>query len=155
MFHDVPAEGFNIDHIVIARQDVFAVETKGYSKRKKLPGSVRARVSIDGEVLRFPDWARAEPVRQAERQAKRLSVWLSKATAHPVLTIPVLALPGWYVEGRGTGSVEIYSGRQLGSLLNRSPVLTSTDVQQIAHQLDQRCRNVAPTYAEERPKVVS
>ncbi|MBE7424582.1 MAG: NERD domain-containing protein [Ideonella sp.] len=32
VFHDVPAEGFNIDHVVVATQGVFAVETKGFSK---------------------------------------------------------------------------------------------------------------------------
>lgn len=149
VFHDVPAERFNIDHVVVARQGVFAVETKGYSKRKNLPSNVRAKVTIDGEVLRFPDWSSAEPVHQAARQAKWLAVWLSNATAHSVEPIPVLALPGWYVKGRRAGSVEVYSGRQLGSLLMRPPALTSDDVQRIAHQLDQRCRNVAPSYRDE------
>lgn len=32
VFHDLPADQVNIDHVVIARQVVFAVETKGYAK---------------------------------------------------------------------------------------------------------------------------
>ena len=96
-----------------------------------------------------------EPARQAERQAKWLSVWLSRATARSVATIPVLALPCWYVEGRAAGSVEIYSGRQLSRLLDRVPALMNIEVREIAHQLEQRCRNVAPTYRDEKAAVAS
>ncbi len=32
VYNDVPAEGLNIDHVVVGRNGVFAVETKGRSK---------------------------------------------------------------------------------------------------------------------------
>jgi hypothetical protein len=32
VFHDLPADGFNIDHVVVGSGGVFAVETKGRSK---------------------------------------------------------------------------------------------------------------------------
>ncbi len=35
VFHDVPADNFNIDHVVISSSGVFAVETKGYTKPKQ------------------------------------------------------------------------------------------------------------------------
>jgi hypothetical protein len=31
-FHDLPAEQFNIDHVVVATEGVFAFETKGFTK---------------------------------------------------------------------------------------------------------------------------
>lgn len=35
VFHDVQADGFNIDHLVIGKNGVFAIETKGRHKRNK------------------------------------------------------------------------------------------------------------------------
>lgn len=148
VFHDFPADRFNIDHIVIAPQGVFAVETKGYSKRNDLKGSERARVEFDGKQLRFPAWTSSEALEQAERQAKWLAAWLSRATGGPIGVTPVLALPGWYVERKGRGGVQVFSGRELVRLLDARPnrPLTAAEVQQVVHQVDQRCRNVKPSY---------
>lgn len=32
VYHDVPAERFNIDHVVVSPQGMFAVETKGFRR---------------------------------------------------------------------------------------------------------------------------
>jgi len=55
VFHDMPAERFNIHHIVIARQGVFAVETKGYTKPNREGGSEDATVVYDGKTLALPE----------------------------------------------------------------------------------------------------
>lgn len=88
---------------------------------------------------------------QAERQAAWLSKWLSSAVGSPVPVIPVLALPGWFVRRTGSGGVRVYSGKELLGLLSCRGGLriSSKDVQQIAHQIEQRCRTVAPRYAED------
>ena len=52
VFHDFPAENFNIDHVVISAQGVFAVETKGYTKSGDMPGKEAARVVFDGHTLK-------------------------------------------------------------------------------------------------------
>ena len=44
VFHDVQADNFNIDHVVIAENGVFAIETKGRSKPDRGRGSVLAAV---------------------------------------------------------------------------------------------------------------
>lgn len=148
VFHDFPADQFNIDHIVIAPQGVFAVETKGYSKRNDLKGKDRARVEFDGKQLRFPMWTSGEALEQAERQAKWLAAWLSRATGGPIGVAPVLALPGWYVDRKGRGEVQVFSGKELARLLEARPArrLTAAEVQQVAHQVEQQCRNVKPSY---------
>lgn len=147
-FHDLPAEGFNIDHVVVAEAGVFAVETKGYTKGIKGSGSAAVRVAYDGKLLRFPSWSTAEPLEQAERQAQWLSRWLSSAAGDPVQALPVLALPGWFVERTGRGAVRVYSGKELVGLLQSRGTqrLSPEAVTRIAHQLDQRCRNVAPVF---------
>lgn len=153
VFHDMPAEGFNIDHVVIAPQGVYAVETKGYSKRNDLEGKARARVAFDGQTLRFPGWTSSDPIEQAQRQAHWLAKWLSSATGGPIAVTPVLALPGWFVERSGEGDVRVYSGRELCALLQTRAVqsLRDEEVQRVAHQVEQRCRNVTPSYRIDAP----
>lgn len=149
-FHDIPAEAFNIDHVAISRVGAFAVETKGFTKPKQGRGKADAAVVFDGEVLKFPTWATKVPLEQAERQAAWLTQWLTSATGFSVHVLPVLALPGWFVERTGRGSVRVFSGKQLAGLLRSrgAQALSAQDVQRITHQIEQRCRTVAPRYAE-------
>ena len=148
VYHDFPADGFNIDHIVISPQGVFAIETKGYTKPANVSGKEGAKVTFDGKALKFPTWTTKVPIEQAERQAKWLSKWASNATGEPVLAWPVVALPGWFVERTGRSIVRVYSGRALGTLLNfgSPPSVSPQTLQRIAHQVEQRCRTVVPTY---------
>lgn len=148
VFHDFPAESFNIDHVVVAPQGVFAVETKGYTKLNKKRGKIDATVVFDGQMLKFPDWTTAEPIEQARRQADWLAKWLSSATGSAIPVVPVLALPGWFVDRRGRNAVRLFSGKELGNLLkiNSGKNLSEQDVQRVVHQVEQRCRNVKPGY---------
>lgn len=153
VFHDFPAENFNIDHVVISTQGVFAIETKGYAKPKREQGVADAQVTFDGQRLRFPTWTTEKPLEQARRQAKWLGKWLSSAIGSPVAVTPVLALPGWYVERKGRGDVWIFSGKELPKLLSQRSAqpLSEQDVQRVVHQVEQRCRNVKPNFREDKP----
>jgi hypothetical protein len=150
VFHDLPAVNFNIDHVVIAAEGIFAIETKGFTKPKRGQGRADATVTFDGKVLKFPTWTTKEPLEQAMRQADWLAKWLTSAVGCPVHAHPVLALPGWFVELGGRGDVSIYSGKQLSQLLRSrgAQPLSDQDVQRVAHQVQQRCRTVAPKYSE-------
>lgn len=97
VYHDFPADKFNIDHIVIGESAVFAIETK--SRRKPATGgSASARVSYDGSTLKFPAHVETKPIDQARRQAQWLERFLESGVGEPVKVIPVLALPGWYTQ---------------------------------------------------------
>ncbi|MGH8073238.1 MAG: nuclease-related domain-containing protein [Lysobacter sp.] len=97
VYHDLPADNFNIDHIVIGQGAVFAVETK--SRRKPAEGGRdSARVDYDGTRLRFPKHVETKPIEQARRQAQWLARFLESGVGEPVRVIPVLALPGWYTQ---------------------------------------------------------
>lgn len=97
VFHDFPTGKYNIDHIVIGRSAVFAIETKWRSKPAE-KGRESARVRYDGNQLLFPRHAEAKPIEQAAYQADWLATFLAKGVGKPVRVIPVVALPGWYVE---------------------------------------------------------
>lgn len=151
VFHDFPASEFNTDHVVVSAEGVFAVETKGYTKPLRGRGAADATVEFDGRLLRFPTRATSGPLEQAQRQAVWLAKWLTAAVGTPIRVLPVVALPGWYVKRTGRGDVRVFSGKELSGLLKSrgAHALPAQDVRRVAHQLEQRCRTVAPKLADE------
>ena len=151
VFHDIPADKFNIDHVVISSEGVFAVETKGFTKPKQGRGKADATVVFDGKVLKFPTWTTKDPLDQADRQAAWLAKWLASAVGSAVRVLPVVALPGWFVERTGRGDVRVFNGKELAGLLKSrgAQPLSAQDVQRVAHQVEQRCRTVVPRYTEQ------
>lgn len=95
IFHDIPADGFNLDHVVIGQHAVYMIETK--SRRKSGKGKQSANVEYDGKALRFPDHVTSKPVEQARHEARWLADFLRGAAGENVPVVPVVALPGWYV----------------------------------------------------------
>ena len=145
VYHDFQADNFNIDHIVIAANGVFAIETKGRSKPDRGRGQEDVKVTYDNQTLQFPTWREKEPIEQAKRQAMWLSQWLSKVVGEQVAVKPVLALPGWFVD-RKSKEMLIYNGKNPQYLMKitSETSLSPEMIQRVAHQVDQRCRDVAP-----------
>ena len=98
VMHDLPGDGFNIDHIVIAPRGVYAVETKSFRKPKHVKAGDNYRVAFDGSLLRFPDFVEKNALQQARGQAQWLSKLLREALGRDVPVIPALALPGWLID---------------------------------------------------------
>ncbi|MDO5506677.1 MAG: nuclease-related domain-containing protein [Pseudoxanthomonas suwonensis] len=97
VMHDLPADGFNIDHVVISPRGIYAVETKSFRKPRS-SGKQSATVEFDGAALRFPDFMDRSAVEQATRQAKWLASELRQSLGSDYPVIAALALPGWYVQ---------------------------------------------------------
>ena len=95
VFHDIPADGFNLDHVVIGPHAVYLIETK--SRKKAGKGKQSANVEYDGRALRFPDHVSSKPIDQARHEARWLAEFLRGAAGEKVPVVPVVALPGWYV----------------------------------------------------------
>jgi len=148
VFHDLPAGKFNIDHVVIGPNGVFAVETKGRAKTGRDTGGTEGwKVNYNGKALQFPTWQETEPLAQATRQAQWLGEWLSSAVGAKIPVQAVLVLPGWYVNRTAPDGIPVLTGKMLGNYLpklGQGPRLDSSTIQRIVHQVDQRCRNVAP-----------
>lgn len=148
VFHDVPGDkAFNVDHVVVGPNGVFAVETKGRAKLAAKGDKSAYTVELRDERLHFPDWASAEPLDQAKRNADWLRKWLSSAVGEPVSVKPVLVFPGWMVDRKGKSDVAVISGKECLSYFpkTKSATLSPKLIQQVAHQLDTRCRDVEPT----------
>jgi len=101
--HDLPCDGFNIDHIVIAPHAVFAVETKSFRKPRSSTDDSHYKVTFDGESLRFPDWHDNGPVVQSRRQAQWLSRYLRESLGRDIPVIAAVALPGWWIQRTDEG----------------------------------------------------
>jgi len=140
-------ENWNIDHVVVGPGGIFAIETKTKSKRKAPPGVKEHEVGYDGVILEFPWGQNRDFVEQARRNAKGLSGFLGKATGNKVWVNPVLVLPGWYVAPASppqTPEVRAMPETALVKYLRgQPPSLSDQQIEQIAFQIDQKCRDVS------------
>ena len=147
IFHDIQADGFNIDHLAIGKNGVFAIETKGRHKRHKdhtqpnQNGSKGYELFYKDGRLHFPSWVETKPLEQATRQAKWVSQWLTKATGEQIFSSPVLVFPGWYVTSQTRPPFPIINHKQLVKTLPsvRTQSLSQQQVDAIVYQVAQRC----------------
>lgn len=141
VFHDIPAEGFNLDHVVIGPYAVFMVETK--SRKKPGHGKQSAQVKYDGRALHFPDHVSSKPVDQARAEADWLKKFLHGAAGEAVPVVPVVALPGWYVtydRDAGRSDVKVVNPKMHGVFVDKqnSAPLSESLRNRIAYALVQR-----------------
>ncbi len=144
VFHDVPDEGFNIDHVVVGPSGIYAIETKARTKRGTEKDA--HQVGYDGKTLKFPDYVTDQPLVQAERQAKSLGRWLSKASGIALAPVPVVIIPGWFVDRTGKGRVQVLAvngARHYLSASREGSSLDRSQIERIAYQLELKCRDVA------------
>ncbi|MGH8291066.1 MAG: nuclease-related domain-containing protein [Steroidobacteraceae bacterium] len=95
VFHDVPLEFGNIDHVVLSTRGFYAVETKTRSK----PRSRRAEISFEGGHILVggfqPD---RDPLDQVQRNARCLRGLLAEKTKKRFEIRGVVLFPGWWVQ---------------------------------------------------------
>jgi hypothetical protein len=145
LFHDVPVDRENIDHVVVGPPGVFAIETKFWSKRPGTFNEAKHEAVFDGNTIRFP-WGKTDrPLNQARRNKRWLEKFLSESTGERVAVQPIVALPGWWVSVtvKTDSGVWVLSGKQVaGRITSEPPKFSPKTIQQIAHQLEQKCRDV-------------
>jgi hypothetical protein len=93
VFHDIPADGFNLDHVVVCDRGIFVVETKTWSKGRGETLQVK-----DGRILMRGRPARGNAVGQAAGNARWLGKMLEEQCGERFECQAVVALPGWFVE---------------------------------------------------------
>jgi len=145
VFHDFPADHFNIDHVVIGPAGIFAVETKTRSKGT-MKGKQGAMVIFENSQLKFPNYQESESIQQAKDESKWLAQFLGKSVGKSLAVKPVLALPDWLVERRAKDSsiMVINPKEAVGYVTSGAKVLDEQTIQQVKYQVEQRCRTVEP-----------
>jgi len=119
VFHDVPGDNFNVDHVLICPQGVYAIETKTWSK----PWPTAKVVSRDGKLQK----AGFEPDRDASNQALNSARWLQalleRKTGKTFPVRPVVAIPGWSIDqGLEHGTVCVIEPKDLPNYLAKRDV---------------------------------
>jgi hypothetical protein len=140
VFHDIPAQGFNLDHVVISMHGIYAVETKTYSK--PWPD---AKVVVDGESLTIAgEIPFADPIVQVSLAARWLVSMLEEMTGKRFAVRGVVVFPGWFVEQRPPREpVWVLEPKMLPGFIEHEPLtLTSSDVSLAAFHLSRYVRAV-------------
>jgi Nuclease-related domain len=146
IFHDFlitdkPGTTRNIDHIVIGRNGVFAVETKA---RRKVKADNGAKVTVSQNTLQYPWGTDQRDLAQAQDGATWLAGWLSKMSDRSVDVAPILVLPGWFIDRRSKLSVTVLSGSEVPVHVPKlnGTALTDADIRRLAAIIEDRNRSV-------------
>lgn len=140
VFHDVQADGFNLDHVLIGPAGVFTIETKTWSK----PVKGDARIRFDGErVLVAGQETERNVVGQALGQAGWLKRLLAESTGRPFHVHPVVVFPGWYVEAAPGSQAQVWVMEPKGFpafLARQARSLADEDIKMSAFHLSRYIR---------------
>jgi hypothetical protein len=141
VFHDVPFDKFNIDHVLLGQTGLFVVETKA-RRKPMIGGEARYEVVFDGDALNFPNGRNVEGPAQARLNRDTLSRWISSATADRITAAAILTVPGWWVTCSGRSDLFVVNPKQIRSLVmnHRGLPLSPEVVQRARHQLEEKCR---------------
>jgi hypothetical protein len=143
VFHDLPFESFNIDHVIVGPSGVYAVETKTRRKPKENGKKAGHKVEFDGASLTFEKIGRdVKAAAQAKANAQSLSKWLSGETGEKVFARGIVTIPGWWVDDSTEHPVWVLNPKRIQVFVSRpteSP-LPSKLVNQIVYKLTERCR---------------
>lgn len=136
IFHDVLAEGFNLDHVVVCDRGIYVIETKTWRK----PDKLRPTLIVQDGRIHGAGWATDKPVRQAMGEAAWLADRLRSMTGRGFHIQPVVVTPGWYVKepldvGTRTKAWVLNPRRLLGYVHNDPVRLKPEEVCLVADQL--------------------
>lgn len=131
VFHDIPANGFNVDHVILGPTGAYTVETKTWRK----PRHGDARITFDGTTLMKAGFASdRNPIMQAQSQASWLAKLLEEGTGRVYAVKPVVLFPGWFIEhAKGAfDQVWVLEPKALPAFLEREPRRLEIDQVRIA-----------------------
>ena len=120
VFHDLVAENFNIDHVILTPHGIFTVETKTFSKPPKGEITYKDEKIIAGNI-NFGN----KIILQAESQSKWLKSILKDSTGRNYYVMPVIVFPGWFVQPMPEylkKRIWILNPRVLSSFINNEPI---------------------------------
>lgn len=141
VFHDIPGDKFNVDHVLIGPKGVFVVETKTLSK----PARGEAKITFDGKQVLVMG---REPERNPIVQARALANWLCdillQSTGRKVSVRPIVTYPGWFIDPppKGTRSdVWVLNTKVIPDFIEyEREVLTPEDVKLLSFHLSRYVR---------------
>jgi Nuclease-related domain len=141
VFHDIPGQDFNLDHVVISPRGVYAIETKTWSKP-----SPSSTITVEGDSLLVAGHAPDKnPIIQVTAASRWLAQKLEESTGKRFAVRGVVVFPGWYVEQRSArGAVWVLEPKMLPGFIEQEPVTVApADVALAAFHLSRYVRTEA------------
>lgn len=143
IFHDIPGEGFNLDHVVVHRSGVYVIETKTISK----PDRGEAKLLFDGKKIvkngLEPD---RNPVVQVIAGSEWLADLIEQSTGRKFKIKPVVVYPGWYIQSTAEAKksdVWVLNPKALPAFISHRPeIMTQEEVHMFSKHLDMYIRAV-------------
>lgn len=104
IFHDVPGDGWNIDHVIVGPGGIFTVETKTLSK----PEKGRAAIQYGGDTLLKGGVDLGSCLDQAKAQATSLRRLVGESLGRTYPIQPTIVFPGWFIEASSGAQNEVW-----------------------------------------------
>lgn len=146
VFHDIPADGFNLDHVVIGLSGVFVIETK-YRRKLKVKEKTKTEIiAFDGHTLSIGKHFDTDSVAQAKLQADWLKHLLEHQCVTTVKPMPVLTFPGWWIDrkpGYANGEMFVVNEKELPTLIRGRRCLDTKTVELLSRALEAKCKDVS------------
>ena len=143
VFYDIPGDGFNLDHVVIAPSGVYVIETKTYSK----PDKGQSRITYTGDTLIYHDGFKDDnPLVQVKAAANWLKQIIKESIGKEFDVKKVVLFPGWFIEPTAESKqsdVWVLNPKALGAFIANSGVrLSGEDLNMVAYHLSRFVRTV-------------
>lgn len=145
VLHDIPGDGFNLDHVILSTRGIYAIETKTWSKP-----TPKAAITVQGDRLlvagKEPD---RNPISQAAANAKWLERILEDSTGKPFRVRGVVVFPNWWIDQRSSrGPVWVLEPKALPKFIANEPeTIVASDVTLAASHLERFIRSASSTEA--------
>jgi hypothetical protein len=140
VFHDITALDFNVDHILVGPQGIYAIETKTISK----PADREASIRYDGETVAVAGFTpERDPIKQAAANARWTRELVRESTGRDYPVRAIVLYPGWFVEsGANRGrAVWVLNPKALAAFIEREKVILAPDeVKLISYHLSRHVR---------------
>jgi hypothetical protein len=143
IYHDVPFDGFNMDHVLVGKGGVFVVETKTRRKPLDQTGETQFKVIVDEKSLHWPSGFKThQEIDQTRNNAQTLAKWLTSAIGEPIVVTAILTIPGWWVERKALpDGVHVVNAKEIIQVCDtKVEKINESILQRIRHQLAQKCR---------------
>lgn len=139
VLHDVPGDGFHIDHVAVGHNGVFVIAANGQHQPRG--SGAGQQVLFDEGWLIFPDSEDIDAIIQVRGQVAWLGTWLARNLGRPCHPTPVLCLPGWHVELKTTPTFPILNQKYLGWTIPgwQGETLNEEEIQRVCSLLTGRC----------------
>ena len=140
VLHDIPGDGFNLDHVVVCTHGIYAIETKTWTKPWP---KATITVSVDQLLV-----AGKKPERNPMDQAAAAATWLERrleeSTGKQFKVRGVVVFPGWWIEQRSPrGSVWVLEPKALPKFIAQEPeTIVASDVTLASSHLSRYVRSV-------------